>query len=253
MKTKIITRTLLVIAIFFLAYICVKSVVTPIRFEEQRANRETAVIKKLIALRTAEGEFKLVNGRYTDNLDSLILFLRTAPKKEVLKEGRLSDKQLENGLTENKAAKILERAKVKAKAKNKKGFENDDEMYEYIWANDTEVKENGLAGFRRDTIYTNMIASVYKGEYTEENIENIILIPYTDGIRFEVEVDNEYTTSQGIHVPLVEVRAHFNTYLASLNDQERVNLIDKEKKLEHYPGLKFGDIMAPNNNAGNWE
>ena len=253
MNTKVIYRILLGIACLFLVYACINSVVTPIRFEEQRANRETAVIKKLIALRTAEGEFKLVNGRYTDNLDSLILFLRTAPKKEVLKEGRLSDKQLENGLTENKAAKILERAKVKAKAKNKKGFENDDEMYEYIWANDTEVKENGLAGFRRDTIYTNMIASVYKGEYTEENIDQIIYIPYTDKQKYEVNVNNKYTTSQGINVPLFEVCAHYNTYLADLDDQERVNLIDKEETLMHYPGLKVGDVTQPNNNAGNWE
>ena len=51
----------------------------------------------------------------------------------------------------------------------------------------------------------------------------------------------------------MEVRAHYNTYLGDLDDQERINLVDKEVKLEHYPGLKIGDIMAPNNNAGNWE
>ena len=66
-------------------------------------------------------------------------------------------------------------------------------------------------------------------------------------------MNNDYTTSQGIHVPLIEVRAHYNTYLADLDNQERVNLIDKETKLEHYPGLKIGSIEAPNNNAGNWE
>ena len=112
---------------------------------------------------------------------------------------------------------------------------------------------NGLQGFRRDTLYKNMIQELYKGEYTADNIAQITYIPYSNDQRFEVEVNNTYTTSQGIRVPLFEARAHFNTYLADLNDQERVNLIDKETKLEHYPGLKVGDIEAPNNNAGNWE
>jgi hypothetical protein len=54
-------------------------------------------------------------------------------------------------------------------------------------------------------------------------------------------------------VPIFEIRAHYNTYLHDLNKQELVNLIDKEQKLDHYPGLKVGSIDAPNNNAGNWE
>lgn len=251
MKTRTILSILLVVVVCFLAYICVDSVVTPIRFEEQRADREVAVIKNLVALRTAEAEFKAQHGHFTADLDSLIDFMRTAPKKEVLKESRLTEKQLEAGMTEHKAVKILETAKMKAQKKNE--FANIDELYAYVWANDADVKKNGLEGFRRDTILKNMIETTYKGEFTHENIGAIVYIPYTDKQKFEVEVNNDYTTAQGIRVPLVEVRAHFNTYLADLDDQERVNLIDKEQKLEHYPGLKFGDITAPNNNAGNWE
>lgn len=248
---KVIFRILLGISALFLAYICVDSVVTPIKFEEKRAIRETAIVKNLVAIRTAEVEFKLVKGYYTADLDSLILFLKTTPKKEVMKEGSLTDKQLENGLTEHKAAKMMERALIKARAKT--GINDIEELYQYVWDNDREIKENGLIGFRRDTINKNMIETIYKGAYTEENIEEIIYIPYTDQVKFEAETNNEYTTSQGIRVPLFEARAHFNTYLADLDAQERVNLVDKEKKLEHYPGLKVGDINAPNNNAGNWE
>ena len=51
----------------------------------------------------------------------------------------------------------------------------------------------------------------------------------------------------------VTSRAPFESYLADLNQQELVNLIDRETKLDHYAGLKVGDIYAPNNNAGNWE
>lgn len=227
MKTTI--RIFLGLAIVFMAYICVMSVVTPINFENQRQQRETAVIKNLISLRAAETEFRTQKGYYTADLDSLILFLQTAKKKDVLKEGALTDAQLEAGMTEAKAVKIVAKGNAR------------------------EIAANGLQGFRRDTIYNNMIASLYKGEYDETTIGEIIYIPYTDKVRYEVEVNNTYQTDKGIKVPLMEIRAHYNTYLADLDEQERINLIDKEEKLDHYAGLKVGSVDAPNNNAGNWE
>ena len=255
MKTsKIIITTLLGVAVIFMAYICINSVVTPIKFEEARVQREAKVINNLVSLRTAEAQFRLDKGYFTANLDSLIDYLKTAPKKEVFKVGSLTEKQLENGMTETKAAKILERARLKAQRRMKyQGADSLNLLYNYIWENDREVKAEGLQGFRRDTILTNMIQSLYKGQYTEENIGEIVYIPYTDNVKFEVETNNGYTTSQGIKVPIFEIRAHYNTYLHDLNNQERVNLIDKEEKLEHYPGLKVGSVEAPNNNAGNWE
>ena len=255
MKTsKIIITTLLGVAVIFMAYICINSVVTPIKFEEARVQREAKVINNLVSLRTAEAQFRLDKGYFTADLDSLVDYLKTAPKKEVFKVGSLTEKQLENGMTETKAAKILERARLKAQRKMKyQGADSLTLLYNYIWENDREVKAEGLQGFRRDTILTNMIQSLYKGQYTEETIGEIVYIPYTDNVKFEVETNNGYTTSQGITVPIFEIRAHYNTYLHDLNNQERVNLIDKEEKLEHYPGLKVGSVEAPNNNAGNWE
>lgn len=252
--TKIIIRVLLGIGVVFMAFICVKSVITPIQFEEERAVRETQVIANLVSLRTAEAQFRLDKGYFTADLDSLVDYLKTAPKKEVLKEGSLSEKQLEDGMTELKASKILERARIKAQRRmNFQGTDSLTQLYNYVWENDREVKAAGLQGFRRDTILTNMIQSLYKGQYTEENIEKIIYIPFTDNMKFEVETNNEYKTSQGINVPIFEIRAPFSSYLHDLNKQELVNLIDKEEKLEHYAGLKVGSVEAPNNNAGNWE
>ena len=249
--TKIIMVSLLCVAAVVMGYFCVMSVVTPISFENTRQAREVAVIQNLMHLRTAEVEFNREKGYFTADLDSLVLFLKTTPKKEVLKEGSLTDKQLEAGLTEHKAVKIMDAAK--AKAQKKQQFASDDELYAYVWENDREVKNNGLSGFRRDTIEKNMIETLYKGALTEETVDQIIYIPYTKGVRYELEVNNTYTTSQGIRVPLFEARAPFATYLGDLNEQELVNLIDKEQKLDHYAGLKVGSIDAPNNNAGNWE
>lgn len=252
MKT---TRTIVIcalsIAAVLMCYFCVTSVTTPIKFENTRAEREVTVIKHLVDLRTAEVEYHHQKGVFTASYDTLLMFLKTAPKKEVLKEGSLTDKQLEAGLTEHKAIKILNEAKKKALKKNQ--FENADALYAYIWENDKDVISNGLAGFRRDTIELNMLQSLYKGEYDENSIDAIVEIPFSEGKKFELEVNNEYKTSQGIHVPLFEARAPFESYLGDLNKQELVNLVDREQKLEHYPGLKVGDIYSPNNNAGNWE
>lgn len=249
--TRPILICALTIAAIVMAVFCVQSVTTPIKFEDTRAQREVSVIKHLVDLRTAEVEYHHQNGVFTANMDTLLMFLKNAPKKEVLKEGSLTDKQLEAGLTEPKAVKILNEAKKKA-LKNG-SFEDSDALYAYIWENDADVKNNGLAGFRRDTIELNMLASLYKGEYDENTINAIVEIPFSNGKHFEVEVNNDYKTSQGIRVPLFEARAPFESYLSDLNEQELVNLIDRETKLDHYAGLKVGDIYAPNNNAGNWE
>ena len=251
--SRAIVISALAIAVVVMGIFCVKSVTTPIKFENTRAEREVAVIKHLVDLRTAEVEYHHQKGIFTADLDSLLLFLKTAPKKEVLKEGSLTDKQLEAGLTEHKAVKILEAAKRKALRNKKLNFEDNDALYAYIWANDKEVKKNNLAGFRRYTIESNMLQSLYKGEYDENSIDAIVEIPFSNGKRFEMEVNNTYKTSQGIRVPLFEVRAPFASYLGDLNNQELVNLIDREEKLEHYAGLKVGDVYAPNNNSGNWE
>ena len=240
-----------------MAYFCVTSVTTPIKFEDTRVQREVVVIKHLVDLRTAEVEYHHQNGRFTASYDTLLTFLKTAPKKELMKEGSLTDKQLEAGLTEAKAVKIMETAKKKALSNKKLSFEDNDALYAYIWENDAEVKKNELQGFRRDTIELNMLEALYKGEYTPDNIAEITYIPFSENNgerqRFELEVNNDYKTSQGIRVPLFEARASYESYLGDLNKQELVNLIDRETKLEHYAGLKVGDIYAPNNNAGNWE
>ena len=251
--TRPILICVLIAAAVVMTIFCVKSVTTPIKFENTRAEREVVVIKHLVDLRTAEVEFHHQKGRFTADADSLLLFLKTAPKKEVLKEGSLTDKQLEAGLTEHKAVKILNEAKKKALKNKKLNFEDNDALYAYIWENDADVKKNGLQGFRRDTIELNMLESLYKGEYDENSINAIVEIPFSQGLRFEMEVNNDYKTSQGIRVPLFEARAPFESYLSDLDKQELVNLIDRENKLEHYPGLKVGDVYSPNNNAGNWE
>lgn len=227
MKTTI--KILLFLAIVALSYFCFMSIMTPIRFEKERGVREQKVIQNLIDLRSAQMEFREQKGFYTSTLDSLVDFLKTGKKKMVLKEGTLSDVQLEAGLTEAKAGAILRRGNIK------------------------EIRENGLEGFRRDTTFVNLITALYAERYTRENIDNIKYIPFTEKVPFEMELNNNYVGSNNISIPLCEIRAPYRTFLFDVNRQEALNLIDLQEKLEKYAGLKVGSIVEPNNFAGNWE
>ena len=246
---KATIRILLGLAICLLVYLCVWSVVTPIKFEQTRELREPQVIANLVDIRTAAVEFRAQNGRYTDSIDSLLLFVKNGKKKEVLKEGALTDKQLEAGLTEHKAANIIKKAKERVK---KMKFESDDDLYAYIWANDAEIKKQGLQGFRRDTIATPLLESLYKGKFDENSLDAIFVIPFSGGQKYVLEVNNQYTNKNGV-VPLFQAAAPYESYLGDLDKQELANLVDKETKLGHYAGLKVGSVEEPNNNAGNWE
>ena len=228
---KKVINAVLTVCVVLLAIICWRSIQDDINFDSDVAYREAHVKARLLQIKAAEEAFKQQNpeGAYCSDWNVLTEFVKNGQLPIIIKEGVLSDEQMEKGLTESKAAEIINSGDAKA------------------------IAEYKLEGFRRDTILTNMIQSLYKGQYTEETIGEIVYIPYTDNVKFEVETNNGYTTSQGIKVPIFEIRAHYNTYLHDLNAQERANIIDKEEKLDHYPGLKVGSIDAPNNNAGNWE
>ncbi|MEA4852639.1 MAG: hypothetical protein VB126_14445 [Paludibacter sp.] len=226
---KTIIKILLVASIGLLSYMCVMSIVTPIKFDETKTAREKVIIQRLIDIRTAEVEYKNQKGVYTDSFPELFNFLKTAKKKTVLKEGSLSDKQLEAGLTEAAAARIV-----------RKG-------------NKAEIIANGLENFRRDTAYLNMIESIFPEKYTIETIEQLAEIPFSNNEKFTLKVKNEYYNATNIKIPLFEASAAYTTYLYDLNRQEMLNAIDLQKKLEKFPGLQVGSVLEPNNNAGNWE
>lgn len=227
MKTTI--KILLVASIGLLAYFCVMSILTPIRFDETKTSRDKLVIQRLIDIRTAEVEYKTQKGVFTDNFDELIKFLKTSKKKTVLKEGSLTDLQLEAGLTERSAVKIVRSG------------------------NRAEIIANGLENFRRDTAYVNMLEAIFSEKYDETTIDKIANIPFSNNEKFTLKVNNDYTNSTGIRIPLFEASAHFKTYLYDLNHQELLNIIDLQTKLDKYSGLKVGSVDEPNNNSGNWE
>ncbi len=225
---RIIFKTLLVVAIFFMAYLCWSSIMTPIRFEEEKAVRDEAVKQKLIDIRKAQIEFNNINQRYTASFDTLINFVKNAQIPIVMKQGELTDFQLEKGLTENIALTLTE---------------NDAAQY------GIEDLEQFRNSFRRDTSYISVQESVFGKSYP---IDSLAYVPFTNNAKFEMET-KMYETASGIKIPLFEAKVPFSIYLEGLDKQEIINLIDARRSLEKYDGMKVGDVNVPNNNAGNWE
>lgn len=221
---------LLAVTIIGLGYICYRSIMGPIEFAEERSFREKAIIARLIDIRTAQVEYRnITKAGYSDNLDSLIEFVKTAQMPIVLKEGELDDAQLERGLTEKKAMEIIAKAQ---KTNNWK-----------------EVEKEGLKNFRRDTSWIALLDTLYPQGY---QIDSLAFVPFGNGAKFEVATSVD-TTKAGSPQYLFEARTPYEVYLTGVNDQELKNLISEMKKMGRYCGLKVGDVEMPNNNAGNWE
>ncbi len=227
---KTVWNVLLGIAIIVLAYLCYASIMGPINFDKTRNQREKAIIARLMDIRKAQQEFRsLHKQQYTTSFDSLIDFVNTQKLPIVAKEGVLSDEQLESGLTERKAVEIIEKAK---KTNN--------------W---NEVKKLGLENFSRDTIWVPVKDTIFSKNF---NADSLRYVPFGNGAVFQMDSVNT-TTESGAPIYLLEVKTPYESYLSDLDRQELINLIDMQKKLNRYPGLKFGDLEVPNNNAGNWE
>ena len=213
-----------------LVYICYASIMGPIDFDNGKKQRDRAVITRLIDIRKAQLEYRTLNkGQYTASFDTLIDFVKNQKLPFVSKEGVLSDKQLEDGLTEKKAMRMINKAK-------KTG-------------NWREVEAAGLQDFKRDTMWVAVLDTIYPKGF---NADSMRYVPFGNGAQFEMAIKND-TAKSGAPIFLFEAKASYDTYLNGLNKQEVANLKDVQTKLSRYCGLMVGSIETPNNGAGNWE
>ena len=169
----------------------------PINFEKAKKEREQAVIARLIDIRKAQQEYRsLHHGMYTEHFDTLIDFVKNQKLPFVMKVGQLTDKQLEDGLTEKKAMAIINKAQKTGR-------------YD-------EVKKWGLENFKRDTMWVAVMDTVYPKGFNPDSMK---YIPHGNGAIFEMNVKND-TAKSGAPVFLFEVKAPYETYLGGLDKQE---------------------------------
>ena len=226
---KVINAVLAVCALGLL-FICTRSIRDTQNFDAEVASREAVVKARLIEIRSAEEAYKAQHdGMYCADWNELINFVKNGKLPIIKKQGVLSDEQMDKGLTEVSAAAIVNSGDEKA------------------------IKENGLENFRRDTIWTSLIDSLYGEGFVADSLR---YIPFSQGDTFEIiAVPN--TTRSGSIIQVMECNAPDSSFLKGMGKQGKRLIYNRQEDADAkgaYAGLKIGDAGNNwNNNAGNWE
>ncbi|MCD8270791.1 MAG: hypothetical protein LUD46_21790 [Parabacteroides sp.] len=102
---KVTLKILLAAAVVLLVYMCYRSIMTPKEFDAEKDARESTIKARLIDIRKAQIEYKNVYKTHAGSFNDLIKFLKDDKLSYLIKEGVLTDEQLEKGMTEKEAVK----------------------------------------------------------------------------------------------------------------------------------------------------
>lgn len=76
MKKRVIFNLVLVLLIFLLIFVLISSIQEPIAFKSEKDKRQSAVIERLMDIRTAQEAFRGVKGGFAPDFDTLSMVLR---------------------------------------------------------------------------------------------------------------------------------------------------------------------------------
>ncbi|MGB0849980.1 MAG: hypothetical protein ACPGTP_01930 [Bacteroidia bacterium] len=88
---KYAIRAGLLILIGILTYFTIKSVMDPIRYAEEVEQKESKIIEKLKVLRDGQMAYKDENGKFANNLDTLLNFMEYGEMKMLIETGDKDD------------------------------------------------------------------------------------------------------------------------------------------------------------------
>ena len=214
-----------------LLFICWRSIRDTEDFDATVAARENVVKARLLEIRSAEEAYKAQHdGVYCADWLVLINFVKTGKLPVIMKQGVLTEDQMEKGLTEAKAAAIVNSGDQAA------------------------IVANGLQNFKRDTIWVSLKDSLYNYEGFEA--DSLCFIPYSEGDTFEL-IACPNTTRSGTIIQVMECNAPDSSFLKGMGKAGKRLIYNRNEEANAkgaYPGLRIGDAGNNwNNNAGNWE
>ncbi|MBO4663612.1 MAG: hypothetical protein J5663_04260 [Bacteroidaceae bacterium] len=247
---KIVVNVILALLTVGLAWACFWSIYSDIAFDEQKAVREKAVKERLLQIKDAEELYKKTYGEYVGTLDSLIDFVKNGRAvAKIIKEGELSDDQLEAGLTEREAARqgLIRR--------------------DTIWTTAGEML--GIAC--PDSLKYIPVGRVADGS-TEKKVSNFDAKDFVEVKvgEFELRKKASFNVRTNEFDILLEVRARLDYYMDGFSEKRIKNLKSDLKKLSknkgelmldnqddfegEWYGLRIGDLSDTGNKlAGNWD
>ena len=212
-------------------FICWRSIKDTEDFDATVAARENVVKARLMEIRSAEEAWKAQHdGVYCADWSELIKFVKEGKLPVVMKQGLLTEDQMNKGLTEAKAAAIVNSGDAAA------------------------IAANGLQGFKRDTIWVSLQDSLYN--YEGFVADSLRYIPFSQGDTFEI-IACPNTTRSGTIIQVMECNAPDSSFLKGMGKAGKRLIYNRAEEADAkgaYPGLRIGDAGNNwNNNAGNWE
>ena len=178
---KVTLKILLDVAVVLLAYMCYRSIMGPIEFKDERDRRENLIKARLIDIRKAQIEYKNIHKVHAANFDELSKFLKDEKLPFLIKEGVLTDEQLEKGMTEKEAVKkgLIRRDTVWVTAVDTlfgKGY-NVDDLRNVPGANvqftmDTATLTSG-SGYTVKVFQCGVLYDDYLGDLNKQEVYNL--------------------------------------------------------------------------------
>lgn len=236
---KTLVKILLALAVIGLGWAVYNSIQVPVNFDKTKTARERAVVAQLIDIRAAQVAYKQEHNKHAANFEELRNWLETGEVTTIYRVMELTEKQLEEGMTEAKANAIVRKAAASGN-----------------WA---EAEAAGLSSivngervsFVRDTVTELAKAAIFK-DRPDFKVENLGIVPFSNGATFAMDTASVMTSS-GFNIKVFEASTTYDVYLKDLNSGELRNLTDKQIQIGKFPGLKVGSLTEINNYAGNWE
>ena len=223
---KVLTYLILPACIAGLAYALVASIMEPVHFEKHREYRKGIAVQRLKDIRELQVAYKNVNGKYTADIDSLIMFYKDGKMKVVMQIGSQDDSVAVAN------TKALKKRKPRIKPEEMLKLYNEGKSLVFKIENEVAV---------RDTLFNDRENFV---------VDSLAFIPFCGD---SIIMASTVKKVSGVNVPLFEASMPYKSLLKGLNNQLRINLDAQCEDQGKYKGLQVGSISAPNNNAGNWE
>ena len=218
---KIILHIGLIAIIIVLGVLVYRSIVTPMRFEDECTARRNAVAEKLKVIRTLQEAHKTVFNVYAADLDSLVIDLQQGKqpvvKKEILKE-------VPEDMTETEALK--------------QGYIRRDTVF-----------MNPIEKLREEKKLTKITMQGDTVNITDEELADLKYVPVKakEGEpRLQFTSDAGMIERGGFQVPVFEVKVDLKDLLWDLDEQLVINKIaDIERVSGKYAGWKIGSMDEP--------
>lgn len=218
---KLILHIGLIAIIIVLGIFVYRSIVTPMRFEDECNRRRDLVVEKLKVIRTLQEAHKVVYNQYAANLDSLIINLQQGKqpvvKKEVVKE-------VPEDMTEAEALK--------------QGYVRRDTVF-----------MNPLEKLREEH---KLYKVTSKGDTVNITDEELLDLKYVPVKAKEGQPRMQFTSNAGMierggfQVPVFEVKVDLKDLLWDLDEQSVINKIAGIERVPgKYAGWKIGDMENP--------